>query len=84
MGCVVYFFLGSVKDITIGPTAIMALMAQKNVEAYNSDFAVLLCFLSGCIILLFGILNLGNVQACTISGLIAVQFVAYSLSKFAV
>ncbi|KAL0278534.1 UNVERIFIED_CONTAM: hypothetical protein PYX00_000336 [Menopon gallinae] len=59
MGCVMYFFLGSVKDITIGPTAIMALMAQKSVEAYNSDFAVLLCFLSGCIILLFGILNLG-------------------------
>lgn len=60
MGCFVYFFLGSVKDITIGPTAIMALMTQKSVENFNSDFAVLLCFLSGCIILLFGILHLGN------------------------
>ncbi|KAK6624109.1 hypothetical protein RUM44_010967 [Polyplax serrata] len=59
MGCFVYFFLGSVKDITIGPTAIMALMSQKNVEQYNSDFAVLLCFLTGCITLLFGILHLG-------------------------
>lgn len=59
MGCFVYFFFGSVKDITIGPTAIMALMTQKSVESFNSDFAVLLCFLSGCIILLFGILHLG-------------------------
>lgn len=59
MGCFVYFFFGSVKDITIGPTAIMALMTQKSVESFNSDFAVLLCFLSGCIILLFGVLHLG-------------------------
>ncbi|EEB12740.1 sulfate transporter, putative [Pediculus humanus corporis] len=59
MGCFVYFFLGSVKDVTIGPTAIMALMSQKSVEEYNSDFAVLLCFLTGCVTMLFGILQLG-------------------------
>lgn len=58
MGCFVYIIFGTCKDITIGPTAIMSLMVQKHV-ADNPDYAVLACFLSGCIILLFGLLNLG-------------------------
>lgn len=58
MGCFVYIVFGSCKDITIGPTAIMSLMVQKHVSD-NPDYAVLSCFISGCIILLFGILNLG-------------------------
>ncbi|XP_012160443.1 sodium-independent sulfate anion transporter isoform X2 [Ceratitis capitata] len=57
MGCFVYIFLGTCKDITIGPTAIMSIMVQAN--AYNADFAILSCFLVGCVILLMGILNLG-------------------------
>ncbi|KAG8221941.1 hypothetical protein J437_LFUL002500 [Ladona fulva] len=59
MGCFAYIFLGSCKDITIGPTAIMALMAQVYVESYGPSFAILLTFLSGCIILLLGLLHLG-------------------------
>ncbi|XP_073817896.1 sodium-independent sulfate anion transporter [Musca autumnalis] len=58
MGCFVYILLGTCKDITVGPTAIMALMVQTHVTG-SADYAVLLCFLSGCIILLLGILNLG-------------------------
>lgn len=58
MGCFVYIIFGSCKDVTVGPTAIMALMVQKHV-ADNPDYAVLICFLSGCIILLLGIFNLG-------------------------
>ncbi|XP_068084369.1 sodium-independent sulfate anion transporter [Anabrus simplex] len=63
MGSFTYIIFGSCKDITIGPTAILAIMTQKAVEASGTadfaDFAVLLCFLSGCIILLLGLLNLG-------------------------
>ncbi|KAK7870324.1 hypothetical protein R5R35_003712 [Gryllus longicercus] len=59
MGAFVYIILGSCKDITIGPTAILALMCQKAVENSGADYAVLLCFISGCIILLMGLLNLG-------------------------
>ncbi|XP_068084506.1 sodium-independent sulfate anion transporter isoform X2 [Anabrus simplex] len=59
MGAFTYIIFGSCKDVTIGPTAILALMAQKYVENHGADFAVLLTFLSGCIILLLGILNLG-------------------------
>ncbi|KAK7065718.1 hypothetical protein SK128_028314, partial [Halocaridina rubra] len=59
MGCFIYMFFGSCKDITIGPTAIMALMTHEYSGAGGPDFAILLCFLSGIIILASGICNLG-------------------------
>lgn len=59
MGCFVYIIFGSCKAATIGPTAIMALMTEPYVSGYTPDFAILLCFISGVIILLLGILNLG-------------------------
>ncbi|KAG8259047.1 sodium-independent sulfate anion transporter-like isoform X1 [Homalodisca vitripennis] len=59
MGCFVYAFLGSTKDITIGPTAIMALLTHKYVSSASADYAILLAFLTGLIILLFGFLQLG-------------------------
>jgi len=58
MGCFVYTFFGSAKDITIGPTAIMALMT-KTYATYGPEYAVLLAFLSGFLILIFGLLQLG-------------------------
>lgn len=61
MGSFTYVLFGSTKDITVGPTAIMALMTQTYVLSYGADFAVLLTFLSGCIITLFGLLQLGFV-----------------------
>ncbi|XP_058061911.1 sodium-independent sulfate anion transporter-like isoform X2 [Anopheles bellator] len=59
MGCFTYCVFGSCKDLTIGPTAIMALMVQMYIAGLGADFVVLLTFLSGCIIFLLGILNLG-------------------------
>ena len=65
-----YLFFGSSKDITVGPTAIMALMtaqyaAKEQLDAHGLPigpyYAVLLAFLSGVIILVFGILRLGVV-----------------------
>ena len=58
MGCFVYCIFGSCKDITIGPTAIMALMTSVHAQ-YGPEYAVLLSFLSGLIILLCGLLQLG-------------------------
>lgn len=56
-----YIFLGSCKDITIGPTAIMGIMTNPFVVQNDSpDFAVLLCFLMGCVIVLVGLLRLGK------------------------
>jgi len=58
MGCFVYMVFGSCKDITIGPTAIMALMTGIHAQ-YGADYAILLAFLSGLIILACGLLKLG-------------------------
>lgn len=57
---VVYMILGSCKEVVVGPTAILAVLVSKYV-AYNADFAILAAFLSGCIICLLGLLNLGFV-----------------------
>lgn len=59
MGCFVYVVFGSCKDITIGPTALMALMTYQQIIGRNVDFAVLLCFLTGCVQLLMAVLHLG-------------------------
>ncbi|XP_072931637.1 sodium-independent sulfate anion transporter-like isoform X2 [Epargyreus clarus] len=55
---VVYMLFGSCKDVTVGPTAILAALLAKYV-ARSPDFAYLAAFLSGCVILLLGVLQLG-------------------------
>lgn len=42
-----------------GPTAIMSLMIQSH-AIKSPDYAVLSCFLTGCLILLMALLNLGT------------------------
>nr|XP_022916684.1 sodium-independent sulfate anion transporter isoform X2 [Onthophagus taurus] len=59
MGCFVYAILGSCKDVNIGPTAIMAAMIQPHVEILGAPGAILMTFLTGCIVFLLGLLNLG-------------------------
>lgn len=56
----VYVIFGSCKDITIGPTALMALMTHEYVQGKSPDFAVLLAFLTGCLQLLMACLHLGE------------------------
>lgn len=40
MGSFVYVIFGSTKDVTIGPTAITAVLTQPHVVKYGPDFAV--------------------------------------------
>ncbi|XP_059764695.1 sodium-independent sulfate anion transporter isoform X5 [Balaenoptera ricei] len=58
MGCFVYFFLGTSRDVTLGPTAIMSLLVSFY-TFHEPAYAVLLAFLSGCIQLGMGFLRLG-------------------------
>ncbi|KAL0278530.1 UNVERIFIED_CONTAM: hypothetical protein PYX00_000335 [Menopon gallinae] len=60
-GSLVYIIFGTVKEVNIGPTALLSLLTFTYTKDMNSDFAVLLCFLSGVIELLCGILHLGFV-----------------------
>ncbi len=59
MGCFLYTIFGSCKDITVGPTAIMSLLTAER-ASISVDFAILAAFTSGIIILLLGILQLGE------------------------
>lgn len=63
MGCFMYIFFGSCKDITVGPTAIMALLTAHYVteSGLDPEYAVLLTFLTGIIITALGLLKLGFV-----------------------
>ncbi|NWT74109.1 S2611 protein, partial [Prunella himalayana] len=58
MGCFVYCLLGTAKDVTLGPTAIMSLLVASY-AFHQPAYAVLLAFLSGCIQLAMGLLRLG-------------------------
>ncbi|XP_074777766.1 sodium-independent sulfate anion transporter isoform X2 [Athene noctua] len=58
MGCFIYCFLGTAKDVTLGPTAIMSLLVSSY-AFHEPVYAVLLAFLSGCIQLAMGLLHLG-------------------------
>ncbi|KAF2355757.1 SLC26A/SulP transporter domain, partial [Trinorchestia longiramus] len=68
MGCFVYMFFGSCKDITIGPTAIMSIMTHEYLKALDcgedesaalTSVAILLTFITGVGILLATILRIG-------------------------
>lgn len=60
MASFVYIIFGSCKNITIGPTAIMAVMIRPLVLEYGADMAVLMCFLKGVLITLVGVFHLGE------------------------
>jgi len=59
VGCFVYCLLGTAKDVTLGPTAIMSLLVSSY-AFHDPAYAVLLAFLSGCIQLAMGLLHLGE------------------------
>ncbi|XP_071132678.1 sodium-independent sulfate anion transporter-like isoform X2 [Mytilus edulis] len=62
MGCFIYTFLGTSKDITLGPTAIMSLMtatfAMSPIKG-DATYAIVLCLMTGVVQLAMGLLNLG-------------------------
>ncbi|KAG8225925.1 hypothetical protein J437_LFUL005961 [Ladona fulva] len=59
LGSIIYIVIGSCKDSPVGPTAIVSLLTFQTVGGRGPHHAILLCFLSGCIELLMGILGLG-------------------------
>lgn len=61
MGCFVYCLMGTSKDITLGPTAIMSLMTATFGSLPGSDptYAIILTLVTGVVQLVMGILKLG-------------------------
>ncbi|RWS08593.1 sodium-independent sulfate anion transporter-like protein [Dinothrombium tinctorium] len=61
MGCFIYAFFGTCKDAAVGPTAILSILIAPFVALGGIPYAVSLSFLTGCMMFILGILNLGFV-----------------------
>lgn len=59
-----YVVLGTVKEVSIGPTSLMALFTLQICRGLPVEFVVLLTFLSGCVVLIMGLLRLGESRRC--------------------
>lgn len=59
VGTMLYVFLGTVKEVSIGPTSLMALLTLQVCRGLPLEFVILLTFLSGCVVLAMGLLRLG-------------------------
>ncbi|XP_018055310.1 PREDICTED: sodium-independent sulfate anion transporter-like [Atta colombica] len=59
VGGFVYIILGTTKEVSIGPSSLMSLLTLQYTRDMPQDFVILLCFLTGCVEFLMGVLNLG-------------------------
>lgn len=59
MGSLIYVFFGTIKEVSIGPTSLMALLTISYTRNLPIDYIFLLCFLAGWVELLMGVFKLG-------------------------
>ncbi|KOC68511.1 Sodium-independent sulfate anion transporter [Habropoda laboriosa] len=57
-GSFVYIIFGTCREVNIGPTALISLLTYTYARDVP-EYAILLCFLSGCVTVVLGILRLG-------------------------
>ncbi|KAF0764391.1 sodium-independent sulfate anion transporter-like [Aphis craccivora] len=59
IGSMMYVFLGTCREVPMGPTAIVSLMTYNTLNGLGPVYGTLLCFLTGVIQLIMGIVGLG-------------------------
>ncbi|XP_030746086.1 sodium-independent sulfate anion transporter-like [Sitophilus oryzae] len=59
IGSFTYIFFGSVKEVSIGPTSLMAILTFSYVKESPIEYVILLTFIAGCIELAMGLFKLG-------------------------
>lgn len=59
VGCIIYAFFGTIKEVVIGPTSLMALLTYEYTANLSRDFVVLLGLLCGLVEFVMGLLHLG-------------------------
>ncbi|KAK5640923.1 hypothetical protein RI129_009470 [Pyrocoelia pectoralis] len=59
MGAFVYTFFGTIKEVSIGPTSLMALLTLSYTKGLPIEFVILLCFLCGWVQFIMGVFKLG-------------------------
>uniref|UniRef100_A0A146LEK3 Sodium-independent sulfate anion transporter n=1 Tax=Lygus hesperus TaxID=30085 RepID=A0A146LEK3_LYGHE len=86
MGSFIYVFFGTIKQVVIGPSSLMALLTLQYTSHLNVDFVILLCFLVGVVELLMGIFNLGFlvsfISAPVVSGFTTATSLIVAISQF--
>lgn len=70
LGSLVYVFFGTIKEVSIGPTSLMALLTLQYTHDKPPEYVVVLAFLAGAVELLMGILRLGKYGLFVISHLL--------------
>lgn len=60
MGSFAYVFFGTIKEASIGPTSLMALLVYSYTAEKPLDYVILFCFLCGWVEFLMGVLKLGK------------------------
>ncbi|XP_060522020.1 sodium-independent sulfate anion transporter [Cylas formicarius] len=72
IGSFAYVFVGTVKEVSIGPTSLMSLLTFSYVVGYPTEYVVLLTFLAGCVEFAMGLFKLGFlmdfISPCLTSG----------------
>lgn len=61
MGSFIYAFFGTIKEVSIGPTSLMAILAVGYTRDLPVEFMILLTFLCGCVQFLCGIFKLSMI-----------------------
>jgi solute carrier family 26 (sodium-independent sulfate anion transporter), member 11 len=60
MGSIVYVFLGTVREVSIGPTSLMSIITVSYTYEKPIEYVFIMTFICGCIEMLMGIFRLGN------------------------
>eukprot|EP00117_Sycon_ciliatum_P018229 scpid38172/ scgid16926/ Sodium-independent sulfate anion transporter; Solute carrier family 26 member 11 len=87
MGCLAYLFVGSAKDVTLGPTAIMSLMVNRVADpsTYGVNYAVTLSLICGVVQLLMSMFRLGAmmsfISAPVISGFTSAAAITIAMGQ---
>lgn len=60
MGSIVYTILGTVKEVSIGPTSLMSIITVSYTYEKPIEYVFIMTFICGCVEMLMGIFRLGN------------------------
>lgn len=59
MGSIVYILLGTVKEVSIGPTSLMSIITVSYTYEKPIEYVFIMTFICGCVEMLMGIFRLG-------------------------
>lgn len=59
-GSIIYMFLGTVREVSIGPTSLMSIITVSYTYEKPIEYVFILTFVCGCVEMLMGIFRLGN------------------------